>query len=224
MSEFFEMIGLLTVVCAGCLCFSYLFANRRKIRPTLPAIPEGTSIRLVGPSGAYRSTLVMVDHNGIVLTSPMHRNSHVPLRVGDSLMVQVPLASGVLTFRSTVTERDAKTHQFTLETPVASKLIERRTEGRDKRFEGTGVVVNGVSATLVDLSAGGAKLVTSEFVKAGEVVRVQLPSGMGVVMGWALESTATAQGHLAARELRVRFETPLAGLGAARGNHLFVSR
>jgi hypothetical protein len=128
------------------------------------------------------------------------------------MMVQAATDTAVLTFRAAVVSRNADTHEFTLARPERVRHVERRAELRDSSYDGMIGRINGTSATLQNLSAGGACVVTAAPVRAGDQVTLDLPMGLGEVQGLALESTATAQGRTLSRAVRIRFEVPLAGL------------
>lgn len=212
MRELIEMVGLLAIVFGVSVAVSYLFFNRRPRKVQLIPLAENTSVRMIGPGGAYRCYFLRQDHTGLIFSAPLQRDRYVPLRSGEMMMVQAATDSAVLTFRAAVVSRKADTHEFTLARPERVRHVERRAELRDTSYSGMIGRINGTSATLQNLSAGGACVVTASPVRAGDHVTLDLPMGLGEVQGWALESTATAQGRTLSRAVRIRFEVPLAGL------------
>ena len=172
----------------------------------------GCSVRLVGPGGVYRCHLLRKERDGLVFSAPLQRDHFVPLRVEEKLMVQMPVVDGLVTFRSEIMSRDAEEHSIKLETPKRFRHVDRRSEPRDDRVCGREVSLNGSAAALVNLSAGGARVVTPLALKPGERIQVQLGMEAAVCFGWALESIADHLGVEPARSVRVRFEAPLSGL------------
>lgn len=184
----------------------------RRRRSRLPNLTVGASCRLVGPGGVYRSHLESVSRDGLVFSAPLQRDHFVPIRVGEALVVQIPVAEGVVSFRSVVCSRDSDSHTFRLATPTHFRRVERRSEPRDMSVNGQIIALNGSEASLENLSAGGARVTTPLVVKPGERIAVQLGMTETQCQGWALESVPAHLGNQPARSVRVRFEAPLSGL------------
>lgn len=214
------MVGFLAVVFAASIGISYLLTRSRRKLVTLVPLPENARVRMVGPGGSYRCFFLRRSKLGLVFSAPIQRDHYVPVRVGESMMVQAPLADSILTFRTSVVERDVDTHEFTLANPERIRHVDRRSERRDSTLSGSIIRLNDQPASLQDLSAGGAKVISNLLVRPGDTVKVELPGDYGTIYGWALEATPTAQGTGVSRELRIRFEEPLSGLaGIQRRNH-----
>ena len=216
MSSLLQLVGLFILVFGVSLVASFgLHSMRKPFRKKLEIEPS-TMIRLVGAGGVYRCHYLSHDRKGVRVSSPIQRDHYIPLRVGEQMMVQVPQAGGLLVFRTTIIERDADAHEFLLSSPEGVRNIERRSEHRDTTVEGQDVVFNGEPATLLDISAGGAKVLTQIEIDAGDQVRIQLHSNLGEAYGWALESTASQRDRRPARAVRVKFQIPLSGLRGIR--------
>lgn len=215
MNSALQMLGLLALVFVVSMTISYVISHpRRRRKLTLVPLPENTSVRMIGPGGVYRCHFLRQSKAGLTFSAPLQRDVYVPLRVGEIMMIQAPLNDSVVTFRAAVIGRDADTHEFTLATPERIRHVDRRVESRDTNIRGRIVALNGQSATILDLSAGGAKvLCQAHGINAGDAVRLNLPDEMGVVYGWALEAIPTADGAYRSQAVRIRFETPLDGLG-----------
>lgn len=222
MNDILQMVGLLAVVFGISMGLSYAVSARNRKHIQLVPIPENTSCRVIGPGGVYRCYFLRRSKKGLVFSAPLQRDSYVPVRLGEVMMVQAPMADSIVTFRAAVCARDADTHEFTVDNPDRIRHINRRAEDRDTSLEGTIVNVNGTPAALVDLSACGAKVVVADVVRPGDSVCLDLPEDYGVAHGWALESTPTADGRRLARCVRIRFEQPLSGLQSKRRRHMYL--
>ncbi len=214
--ELLSALGLFALIFGLSMGVSYVVTSWRGRHIEKVHIEPNSKVRLIGPGGAYRCYFVRSNDKGLVFTSPLHKDSFVPVRPGESLMVQVPTDDGLLTFSSTVQSRDAATHELLLAHPSAVRRTDRRAEPRDTAYRGTAVKVNGETAELVDLSAGGARIVGSGSIRPGDAIQVQLPTGLGDAEGWALECQPAAFGARQGNEVRICFDHPLAGLRSPR--------
>ncbi|MBL8067341.1 MAG: PilZ domain-containing protein [Armatimonadetes bacterium] len=224
MVEILQMVGLLAVVFALSWVAGWWFVGRKHRPLTLVPIAENCRVRMVGPGGTYRCYFIRRDKSGLVFSAPLQRDRYVPVKVGESLMVQAPLADGLITFRSQVLSRDAETHEFTLAMPERIREVDRRSEPRHPQTAGNIVRINDEPASLVDLSGGGARIVTNAPIQPGDNIYLDLPAELGTVHGWALECLPADGGSRVAREIRVRFEEPLTGLTGMRRRHLYLGR
>lgn len=224
MVEFLQMVGFLAVVFAASLGISYFITRSKRKSVQLVPLPENARVRMVGPGGSYRCFYLRRNKHGLIFSAPIQRDHYVPVRIGESMMVQAPLSDSILTFRTSVVDRDVDTHEFTLATPERVRHVDRRSEKRDSSLSGSIIRLNDEPASLKDLSAGGAKVISNALVRPGDTVKVELPGDYGVIYGWALEAIPTAYGTGMASELRVRFEEPLSGLAGIQRRHHYLGR
>jgi hypothetical protein len=196
----------------GSVLASYGVAWLLSARKHRYTITPGVAMRLVGPGGAYRCHFVRQEGEEIEVSSPLQADRYVPIRVGEKLLVQVPSGDCLLSFSTVVLSRDSEKHALVLRAPSTLRRIERRTERRSERLAGEDVLFDGEMASLVDLSAAGACVVTRKRPKSGARVRIVLPQSGLDAFGWALESSQAAFGIHAGYKVRVQFEEPLAGL------------
>lgn len=222
MSDILQMVGILAVVFGVSMGVSYAMTMKSRRKVQLIPIPENTSCRIIGPGGVYRSYFMSRNKKGLVFSAPLQKNSYVPVRVGEILMVQAPMADSIVTFRAAVIERNTETHEYTLEIPERLRHVNRRVENRDRSMEGTVISVNGAPATLVDLSACGAKVIVGGNIEPGDTLSVDLPQDFGTAYGWALEATPVAHGRRLAKTVRVRFDTPLSGFSSKQRRQLYI--
>lgn len=216
MMEALKTIGFFALVCGFSMAVTYMVSSWRGRKREEVSLPEGAKVRMVGPGGAYRSFYLRTEKCGLVFSAPLHKNCYVPLRPGDTVIVQCPYEGGIVTFSSKISERRAEPHELVVAKPEALRQVDRRSEPRDATCRGSEAGLNGDKAAMVDLSAGGAKLLATQRVEPGETVRVDLPMGLGEAYGWALESAPAGYGDEWEWEVRVQFQRPLSGLRTLR--------
>lgn len=193
---------------------AYLLARWLSPKPATPSVdlPIGTLVRLVTTGGAYRCRVSRCGPDGIDVSAPLHHDRFVPLRPGQTVIVQVPEPGGLLTFRTEIVQRDSESHVLHMSRPSALRRTDRRTEPRLTTVEGDLALVDSVEARMVDLSASGARVVTFADPRAGDRVRLDLKAHGACAFGWVLASEAAQLRGRPARELRIRFEEPLDGI------------
>lgn len=221
MDTIFELVGLLVVAFAISFTLAWLWSRRPKPVKILP-LHENTSVRMVGQSGVYRCTYLRRSPKGLVFSAPLQRNVHVPITVGELMMIQAPVAESVITFRSKVVSRNGDTHEFTLENPERFRHVDRRAEKRDTTLGGTIIRINHNPGCLVNLSAQGARILTTSHIQPGDVICLELGGESEEVYGWALESIPESIGQSIGRSVRIRFDQPLASLESISRRQLYI--
>ncbi len=212
MNDVLTMLGLFALVFGFSMAVTYLVSSWKGRRVQEVNLPAETKVRLIGAGGAYRCYYLRTDSEGLVFSTPLQKDRYVPLRIGDSLIVQAPTTDGLVTFSSEILDRCPESHELRLSHPKIVRRTDRRSEPRLTIFDEAHVQVNGQASELKDLSAGGSRLVTKAVIGPGDRVSVTLPRGMGHVEGWTLDAQPAAfEGH-PAREVRIQFDQPLAGL------------
>ena len=220
MSEVVDLLLLFVLVASLSFLVTRSALSAKRVRTTDLELADGQVFRLLTTSGNYRSHLITTKAGSMRVSAPLHRDSHVPLRVGESVVVQSPGFDSLLTFRTTVIERDSDTHELTLAPPTSFRRTDRRCEPRLLTVQGQPAAINKGTASLCDLSAWGAKLTTGERVAAGDYVSVELPSEFGEAHGYALEVRTTSWEGRLCSEVRIRFEEPLSGLLSRRSGRV----
>lgn len=204
MDEIVRMVGWSSMIFAASATVAYgLAATRRRSAP-LPRVPSAVRIR--ARHGVYRAFVESIDKSGWLISAPLQRDVYVPLQPGEEIIVEAPTSSGVLLFRSTITDRCPDAKHITLRTPKTSRYLDRREEPRNERVAGRCVQIDGHLAELVNLSPRGACALVKGEVARGARVRFWCPSSKDERYGWVLESTADVLDGLPARRVRIRFE------------------
>jgi len=184
-----ELIGSLAIVFAASCGIAYAL-TRLKLGNRVPFVPAETPIRLSAASGSYRSRVLECNPDGWVIAAPLQRDAYVPLRVGESVVVQAPAEKGLWMFRSEVRERRLDGHVFVLAKPERAYLKDRRSCRRDASVSGQQVLLNGSETELSDLSSGGARVLTTAAVTPGDRAVVRLAANEPEIEAWILDCAA----------------------------------
>lgn len=180
----------LALILGGAFAVSYgvafLLVKARK--PRFPEIPDGAKVTLRGVNGTQRTRLVGVVSSGVVIQAPLEDDRYVPIRVGESIRVEIPLEEALLRFRTDVTERDSETHLITLAIPSSFVLSDRREKVRRNFSEEQPARLNGEPALLLDLSENGACVVAAAELAVGDLTRLEV-EGRTERYGCVLEVT-----------------------------------
>jgi hypothetical protein len=174
--------------------FLVRWAEARTARLTPAA---DTRLRIRATSGMYRSSFLQAGRSVWSISAPLQRDSYVPLRVGEDLVIEAPHPKGALIFRSKVIGRETMPHCLLIQRPTRIYVSERRNHKRWPEFFGAEVKLSDKAAIVVDLSEAGARFDCETKPAKGQRFRVELPWGANVD-GWVLDT----EGNRA----RVRFE------------------
>lgn len=179
-------------------------------RPQLTLDPK-LKVRLVTSKGVRLTQLIGEGANrSIRLAPPIGIGDAMPLAEGDSLFVQMPQSAGSVSFRSVI-QKVEPSGDLIIAPPTYVRRVERRSEPRLTDLKRIAPTINGVRAEFIDLSAGGAQLVTHAPIANGQEVALSW-EGNPPITAFVLEARpAPAHGEHALR-LRLRFVEPLDGL------------
>ncbi|HZH97784.1 MAG TPA: hypothetical protein VEX38_02330 [Fimbriimonadaceae bacterium] len=180
---------------------SYALVRGLEVRKR-PSIPEGTVLRIRGATGVHRSRLLGKSGNEWRISAPLMRDSYVPYRSGESLLIEAAGPRGAALFRTQVLGRDDATHEIVLAAPRTVHQVERRSEPRLTSVQNLPVRVDGNPSQVLDLSSLGAKLLSSSRCLRGDRIRLDLAPYPSAIFGYVLEALPE-EGKTV---VRVRFE------------------
>jgi len=196
------LIGIFSVSIA----LAYAF-TRAKSNPTqLPSLPEGTFWKLRTASGIYRVRYIHRGNGDLVVDAPLEKNAFVPLRVGESLQVEAPAFGGCVAFRTEVVARDADTKQLRLAIPTQVLNQNRREHPREVFPETAFSRINGEPSALINISMGGARVISRAEVSVGDWIRLETLDDEK--MGCVLEVLPDSLDGRRANNLRLVFAEP----------------
>lgn len=172
------------------------------------SLAPDTPLLMSSPGGSYRSRFLMATSEGWVVAAPLQRDAFVPLRVGESMVVQAPAPGGVWTFRTEVLDRQMEGHLIVLSAPAKPHLVDRRGDKRDQRVRGEEVMLNGVPSELLDISSHGAAVLSAAPLANGDGILLAMQGLEFEARGWALECAPLrhADGR---RNVRICFSEPI---------------
>lgn len=188
----FFAIGFAIAFTASWILIKAAVHLRNRLNPA-----PGAILRIRADSGSYRSHMIKLGGSVWTISAPIKRDSYVPLRAGEEVVIEAASKRGALLFRTVILARHAGNHTLTIKRPTRVHLVERREHKRWPHLEGAKVKVEGENAQLLDISEGGARIKTGFRLHKGDRVRVDMP-WCEAMFGWVLSSEAG--------ETRVRFE------------------
>lgn len=112
-------LNFLAFLLAMSFGYALTLAARRARRSTQPRfrIEQGTPLRIRADQAVYRSRVLETSTAGLVFAAPLQRDTYVPLRIGERLVVEALLDGEKLLFHSAILNRDSATGQMTMEIP-----------------------------------------------------------------------------------------------------------
>jgi len=163
--------------------FGLHLRGRRSVR--LPQLPEGKRLTIRGLNRASRVTLNEQRPEEWVINPPEFALAH-PIELGEKLRVEVGYEQRVFWFWSTVTSVDPETGRITLTILKPIESAERRVNPRQEFTRLLPASVNDIPAWVLDLSDGGAQLLTEAELCAGDLVRLDA-EGQESRLGFVLQ-------------------------------------
>lgn len=207
MDEALSSLALIAAAIGGGILVGWLLQSRQS-KGKASLLKAGMPLRLVGPGGVSRSTLHAVRRASLEITPPLTLDRDWRPESGQRLMVQCPAEDGLISFTTHISEVKLE-GLIVVKKPEYLRRIERRSEPRSSLCFGRPIQINGQPAVLVNLSAGGAKVMAQSPIRPGDELDLVLPDGMGEAEGWALEAEPMDSDEWS---VRIRFDHPLSGL------------
>lgn len=207
------LLAFLLVVLMSMAMTAAVLRFRGRNRPQVLDVPIGANLKLLCPGGAYRCRVLTSGPAGILVGAPLHQDRYVPLRPGEHIVGQCGIDEGLLTFHTTVLERDPDAHTLLLAPSKAYRRSDRRDEPRTRMFQGQRVTIGSAEGDIVDSSRTGVRLLTKSPLAAGDAVALTLPQGLGGATGHVLDSVPAYTEGAQGRDVRIRLEDAVPGLG-----------
>ncbi|HLO99232.1 MAG TPA: flagellar brake protein [Fimbriimonas sp.] len=134
---------------------------------------ENAKVRFKTKEAMYRTRLLSSDAKTWVFAAPIQRNILVPISVGETLTCEVMVEGGVLLFTAKVIDRCNERGALIIAAPKNPVFVNRRSTEREVS-PSMDAQIAGISATVMDLSPGGAKVRIKKNEKSGASVSVRL--------------------------------------------------
>lgn len=169
---------------AASLTLSFALGTFLKRRRAVTAPEPNSVIRVRCASGVYRTRFLQDTPDGWEFVAPIQQDSHVPIRIGEPLILEIGCPRGVARFRAELIARESDSHVMLAAHLVFVGLSDRRAG--ERRLACCEVSFEGTPAKLVDISESGAKVEVGGFVPAGQRVRLDFPNSPAPKFGWVL--------------------------------------
>lgn len=185
---------------------AYILTGKKPKANQLPTLPEGTFWRLRTSSGLYRVRFIQRQGQELIVDAPLDKNAYVPLRVGESLQVEAPAFGGCVAFRTEVVSRGAESKQLHLAIPSQVLNQNRRQHPRECFPETAFSRLNGEPSALINISMGGARVISRAEVSVGDWIRLETLDDEKI--GCVLEVLPDSLDGRRANNLRLVFAEP----------------
>ncbi|MCW5941304.1 MAG: flagellar brake protein [Fimbriimonadaceae bacterium] len=205
LSQLAELVGYLAILFAGSLAVGYVLATRRCAKGVVRRLEPGSKVRVRSSDQIYRTRFVAASDEGWVFAAPLARDRHVPLRVGERVVIESACETGLVLWRTEVLARAMNPHTFTVRTPEPARPQNRRREPRLPGNPWPNATLDGHPAELLDVSPRGCRVLTELRRPVGSTVQVRL--GFTDLSVEALVMSAEAVGGR--DRLGLRFERPI---------------
>lgn len=196
MNEWVKELSQMSVLFALSASVAYLYTRIARGAQSGPPLRSRLRIRM--PGGMARAALISKGPFGWEVGPVLQRHDSLRAVAGDSIVVEAPDRNGVSLFRSKISSIDGTT--LTIEPPVQLFNKNRRENPRRTNVTAWNVLLDGQTASLVDLSTQGARV--SEIGQVTKSQRVELTIGKFSLPCWVLEVCPD-------RSARLLFEEPL---------------
>lgn len=167
----------------------------------------GAVLRIRCSGSLHRVKFLGATPEGWSFTPPLDEGVPIPIRVGETLLVEAPCPGGAVRFRSQLVWRSANPLMMVMQAPRDCKPVDRRTSKRLTPVGELTVALEGARSALVDLGEHGARVLTDAQIGRGERVHLSFFWSEQPLAAHVLD-IATPDRTDFKREVRLVFEEP----------------
>lgn len=113
-----NLIAFVAAISFGFTLTTLVTRMRRKAAVTADTPRENSLLRVSAGTAVYRSRFLGASSEGWAFAAPLQRDNYVPIRVDQTLVVEVEDAFGRRIFRSTLISRNAETGVMVMAKPA----------------------------------------------------------------------------------------------------------
>ncbi len=187
----------------GLSCLISYAIVRGKSPRRLKDLLKLSTITLRGSGGVYRSRITTIGADTILIDAPLHQESYLPIRVGETMRIEAGFDDQVAIFRAEVIARYAETHSLEIKPITEISHVNRRIQPRNCPEQWLPCELDGHPAVLIDYSASGAKVLTRDKYSTGDLVRIETPLTKGETLACVLEVKIDSHEGQLASQLRL---------------------
>lgn len=200
MSDLTELILIVAGASIGSVALGY--AAIKVFRRKKPPVPKTNAILRIMTSGAiYRAYFVGDTPNGWAFTTPVQRDSFVPMHDGEPIVIETVMDGGVMIFQTYLKGRNGTPPLMIAAKPSSWYLDDRRETVRIADVGHLTTTLDGDRVGLLDMSACGARVRSQARRNPGDRVKLEI-AGMGEIYAWVLAEERKGDRYI----VRLRFE------------------
>ncbi len=185
----------------GSVVVSYI--TFRIIKSKKLPVPKQNAILRVSSSGSmYRSQFIGERPDGWAITSPLQRDSYVPVKEGDYIIMETVVPKGVAVYKTTILKRANNPPMIIVQKPTLWHVEDRRDAIRIEDIGHLPAKLDGDKVGLLDMSACGARIRSQARRSEGDRVKLEVNGFPDGIYGWVLDSSRKGDRYI----LRLRFE------------------
>lgn len=201
MSELNGFILNIAGVFVGSMVLGFVVV--KLMRRSQPPVPKLNAVVRISSAGTmYRAHFIGERPEGWAFTPPLQRDSYVPLRTGEPIIMEVVMETGVVIFRTTLVERSINPPMMIAAKPASWHVEDRRDSIRIEEIGHLQAKLDGDKVGLLDMSACGARIKSQARRSSGDRVKLEVNGFGDAIYGFVLDSDRKGDRYI----LRMRFE------------------
>lgn len=198
LDNFWLNIGTILV---GASMLSYLIIKAVRQKRT-PVPKQSAMLRVTNGATMFRSQFLGVRPDGWSISTPIQRNTWIPLKPGDLLTIETIHNRGIAIYRTTLKYVSKNPSMIVVEVPSIWQADDRRDEERITTLGHLESKLDGHRVGILDISTCGARLNSQEAFPNGQRVRLDVVGLEEPISGWVLASDRRGDRFV----VRLRFE------------------
>lgn len=194
-----DLITIVLLFVGSFLVAALLTKRSERGGKSTPLPTKGSRVLLRCNGEAYLCRFLSARTESWQLSAPKKKGIRVPLHVGDSLIIEVGTPFGVAKCEAKLVDRDADRDTIHCSKPSLRSIEERR--GSERSLGPIPSNLNGIKATVLDVSETGARVTSLADISVGDAVTLELHGT--IRRGWALSVVPALSGTPGDAEVRI---------------------
>ncbi len=185
------------------VALGFVVTKVRRRAKRLP-IPKQNAVLRISTAGCiYRAHFIGErPDGGWAFTPPLQRNSYVPIRPGDYIILETVTDRGMAVYKTSVKERSTTPPMLIAHRPTFWHIEDRRDFARIDEIGHVQAKLDGDKVGLVNMSACGARIRSQARRSPGDRVRLDVAGFGEPIHGYVLDSDRKGDRYI----IRLRFE------------------
>jgi hypothetical protein len=117
-AQILQLIGMMALLFVASMCMGYLVTRRKVQTQKVVHAPEiHADAKLKSKDKIFRSHFIHESDGSWVFAAPLQKDTYVPFRIGEELVIESMNSKGAFLFRSYVIERKMFPHVYVIAKP-----------------------------------------------------------------------------------------------------------